>query len=166
MDEFEKFVEECWKNKENRTISNASITHAKILFRYLLKDASKEKPIRIVSGCLDRGFYGDLSETILSVMNKGAEIKVIMLCEEAKILENEVAKTIGSHSNGEIRYMNPEQENLPHYILVGDNEYRIEMDDDTKEARANFNDTMVGRFLKNWHERTWQNAKEVKFSAS
>ena len=147
MENFEKLVQRCVDNDENHTIFNASLSHAAILFENLLDVADKKKEdVRIFSGCFEKEFYESLKGKVVKLLNSGVKVHLVSDCEKKDLEENEFIKTVSDHKNGTIKNLS-EQKGIPHFILVGDSRYRVELDDSLKTARANFNDSSTGNML-------------------
>jgi len=149
MEEFRKIVEECRKGKKNRIIHNASKSHAYILFKNLIEVAQESnEEVRIVSGCLDLSFYKDLIEVTRSCLDSGVKFTVLVTGCDLDIQSNEFAQLINGHVKGKLITNSRElNDNVPHFIIVGDNKYRLELDDELSTAIANFNDPVVADSL-------------------
>ena len=148
MEEFRDIVEECRKGKKNRIIHNASRNHAYILFKNLIEEAKENnEEVRIVSGCLDLSFYDDLVEITRSCLDNGVKFTVLVAGCDFELSSNKFAQLINSHDNGTLITNSDISINGPHFIIVGDNKYRLELDDDLSTAIANFNDPVVADSL-------------------
>jgi hypothetical protein len=150
-DDFDKLVLRCagkdQKSLENHTIFNASIDHAVILFKNLLKVAARDsQPVRIFSGCFDPIVYDRLLDDLQKVREANVPIALISECNEENLATNRFVNEVRNYQHSEVRALG-DQLGLPHFIVVGDRSYRIETDDALKSARANFNDPSVGATL-------------------
>ena len=147
MDEFDKVVKDARKVKKYRIIHNASKSHALTLFKNLLEEAKEtHEDIKIVTGSLDAEFYGQLTDNLRKCLDAGVKCEVIV-AKEIDIASNEFAKLLDSHEHGNIYMGSMEPVQAPHFIVVGNNKYRFEVDDETSKAIANFNDDAVGSTL-------------------
>lgn len=153
MDKFEKLVSQCQRHGIDRSIENSAWDHALILFVYLLKDAvEKNKDIKIVSGNLNSIFYDEVyrraKEYFLKIPQKSLKIEVIVLNNKNDFIDNEFSRFIKNHG-GLIRYIKSDISGYdgPHFMLVGKDAYRVEVDHEKTKALANFNNSKVGNML-------------------
>jgi hypothetical protein len=151
--EFEKLVQKYAKSLENYTIFNASTAHAIILFKNLLEVAAREKrPVKIFSGCFDPMVYDSLVEQMKKVIVANVRISLTSECEGTKLQGNSFVETIKAYTNGTVISLE-RKIRAPHFILVGNSSYRVELDDALKSATANFNDPATGATLDSLYDR-------------
>ncbi len=150
MKTYEEIVKFHRKKESGAVLENLSNAHAKILFENLLEVAAeKGEKVYIYSGTLNKEFYEQLTKTIKSTMEKSdVFVAVAKPREKNQVANNAFAEAVKS-GGGELKegaesFMG---EDFPHFILVGNNRYRFEKDDTTKEAIACFNDPRLGGLL-------------------
>ncbi len=153
MRTFEEIVEYCSKENSKQVLTNASIAHAHILVARLIKDAAKHKEdIRIVTGCLYKDFYNGLVDELDAALQNGCVINVVVLKKSPSELDgNNFVKKLGEYNNAELIFLDIGADDLPHFIVVGNKRYRLEMDDKQKKAIACFNDEHLGSSLVKLH---------------
>lgn len=148
---FEQLVKECRSKKINRTIYNASRGHANILLRNLFESAHENNAkdaIKIVSGYLDPNFYGSLGEAICAASADGCDVSILVMNEKSDLDNNPFIQPLKGMSGVTcIQYKGPGTKLAPHFVLVGKDRYRFEVDHDQATAEANFNDSDFGGFL-------------------
>lgn len=145
---FVELVKDCYEKKRSRIIHNASIEHAKVLFQYLFTAATDgRKEVEIVSANLNKEFYGALVTDAQGALDKGCKVSLIVLDPETDISDNLFANTVNNHTMGKV-WKSQELLKAPHFILVGDNQFRLETDHAQTKAMASFNNKEVGSFLK------------------
>lgn len=148
LSEFAKVVAESRKKESPRMIYNASIDHAKLLFTELIQDAIERKEdIRIVSGELNPTFYGALTDDATRALDKKITIKLIVLNPDIDLTKNPFVSIL-LNKGGEV-YKAKSKLDMPHYILVGDKRFRLELDHKQAKAVASFNNEGIGKTLKN-----------------
>lgn len=158
MESFISLIEECRKGKKNRIIHNASKDHAFALFSSLIDEARKTKEdVRIISGNLDRDFYAKLADSITTCMDDGVKVSVSVVSHEFDVDANTFAQAVKKHENGKL-FVSPNDLEVegPHFLVVGENKFRLELDHDQAKAIANFNDPKVGKTLVNVFNRISQ----------
>lgn len=161
MDAFERIVRDCAKNNSTRVIENASAEHALVLIRTLFETAVRHREeVRVVSGRLLKSFYGELAKTARLALDRGVRFSVLVL--NGKQLEgNEFADVMKEHANGSLAVLKRGDESLPHFVVVGDRRFRVEVDDELKIALASFNNDIIPPMLKDIHNRLTEEADAV-----
>ncbi len=152
MDSFLNLVETARSKKQDRQIKNASISHARVLVRDLLRSAIENgEDVRIVSGCLEADFYVDLCELAQKVFDSGHTISIILEDIDMARVNNGFFDLVDQNENGRIWEVNVNKlDYFYHFTLVSNCRYRLETNHEAKEAVANFNDTGLGQRL---HDR-------------
>lgn len=142
---FESRVERYYPNSDDN-ISNGSIEHAKVLVAYLFRYAiEKGQDVRMVTGHLEKTFY-ELFTPLIENILKHNKVSII---SERNYDSSSFSDAIISADKGEIKIIG-ENNNIkhpPHFILVGEQSYRLETDDNLKLATASFNDPNIGKYL-------------------
>ena len=157
---FEQFVKKCAENNSSEIIENISTGHALVLARHLFAAAGRDREtVRIVSGRLLKSFYEELKEAAREALDLGARFKVVVLSDDpTQFRENGFADLVEKHENGEIHVLNKGAESMPHFMVVGESRYRIEVDASRKIARAAFNDDIIAPALVRIHNDAWANS--------
>jgi len=146
--DFDKLVEQCLEKNRDQVIHNASMEHAKILFRTLLRAAETDaESVKIVTYNLNNNFYGDLVDVGESCLESGGTFEVVVLNPDADLSDNSFACMVKRHTNGTIIQIVEALNDFAHFIVVGDKRYRFETDHGQTKAVANFNDSSVGEVL-------------------
>ena len=161
MDTFERIVRDCARNNSTRVIENASAEHALVLIRTLFETAVRHKEeVRIVSGRLLESFYEELVDTARQALDCGVRFSVLVL--NGKQLEgNRFAETMKEHANGSLAVLEHDEKSLPHFVVVGDRRFRVEIDDERKIATASFNNDTIPPMLIRFHRELIETAKAV-----
>lgn len=158
MKEFEDIVADCQKHDRNQYISNASISHAGVLVRNLFAAAlRRKKNVAILTGELYAPFYDQLIEKASILLEEGIKIRVLVIKAD-KLSDNQFADLLLGVDSESIKVASDEDQDQMHFILVGDDAFRLETDADTMEAMANFNDPWIGGNLSIKFERCWTSA--------
>lgn len=162
MDSFERIVRDCAKNNRSTVIENASQEHALILIRVLFETAMRHKEeVRIVSGSLLKPFYEKPVDTARKALDSGVRFSVLV--RTGKQLEgNGFANLMKEHINGSIDTLEHDDKG-PHFVVVGDRRYRVEMDDKRKIALASFNDDTIAPLLLKLHDGLTKKAGPVHY---
>ena len=146
---YEEFVDDCYENKKNQEIHNASEENALLLFNRLFDKAIRDKEdVRIISSILLARFYNELTNKLKKITESGNTVQVIVEEEVDDKGNNNFYKQ--SKSNLKIA---SNFEGLPNFIVVGDNAYRYETDKNSTKAVANFNNKNMGEFIKNLFDK-------------
>jgi hypothetical protein len=153
MDDFEKLVSECQRHGINRNIENSAWNHALILFKYMIKEAvEKNKSIRLVSGGLKSTFYDKLYDEVsvflTQIKEKRISVEVIVLKDKEVVGKNNFISFI-ENGGGSIKYIpdGVKEYDGSHFILIGNDCYRIEVDHEKTKAIANFSNVKIGDML-------------------
>jgi len=151
---FEAIVESCRRYRKFQMIDNASVRHASVLVENIIVAAMEnehpeERVVHIVSGNLDAEVYGVHADLAESALAQGVRFKVILTRGDDKTSLNPFfAKLFAKTGQGvSIEHWDRKGAEPSHFILAGRSAYRLELDHDTKKARANFNDPKVGTYL-------------------
>ncbi|MDQ6950809.1 MAG: hypothetical protein Q9M26_04010 [Mariprofundales bacterium] len=157
MYNFEKLVEKCRKDEKYFVIHNASRAHARILFQNLLiESAEKHEDVCLLSGKLDAKFYDDLLPDVTKALQAGVKVRVLIAENDSKAPPSQrFIDAVCQFENGTVRTNTDLSSNIPHFIVVGDHKYRLELDDDASRAVANFRDEMVGQRLVSGFNDVW-----------
>ena len=150
-DAFVSLVEKCRENELPNLIENASTEHAATLFENLFRIAKdKQEAIKIVSGHLNPSFYDKFSSHISDCMQAGCNVEVIILNQQQKdfLDTHSFAATIKS-KGGAVFVANESTDtnHHPHFVLIGSNRFRFEIDHSRTKAIASFNNESIGRTL-------------------
>jgi hypothetical protein len=131
-------------------IKNPSIDHAGILMDELLQYAIDEKlPIKLVSGCLKKDFYANLSDKFREALDAKCKIEVLVECDKDDKIENkELYKILNNSENASIHTIK-EDNSVIHFMLIGDSAYRVETSKEYKTAIGHFDNCSIGELLLN-----------------
>jgi len=150
-DKFTELVKDCRKSKSDKIIHNASMSHALILAENLIQMASKsKKDIKILSGNLHEAFYNNLQESMQKALDIGCNVSLIVLDSEVNLSNSSFWNTIKKSNNGYVmqsKLQRSETEKTPHFILVGQESFRLETDHKQTKATACFNNPIIGDSL-------------------
>ena len=161
MDSFERIVRDCAKNNRSTVIENASQEHALVLIRVLIETAMRHKEdVRILSGNLLRPFYEKLVDTARQALNSGVLFSVLVQTGK-QLAGNGFAGLMAEHGNGSIATLEDDDEAPPHFVVVGDRRYRVEIDDERKIALASFSDDTIAPLLSKLHDGLTKKAKSA-----
>ncbi len=153
-DEFAKLVEQSCRERSPRIIHNASFDHARILIRCLLQLAGRDKAkVKLVSGSLRPEFYGELVGALRTSMDQGAQVEAIVLDAKAPLGSNQFAETIRERGKLLVNRGNISPSELPHFIVVGPDAFRMENDQEQAKAIASFNNAEIGQVLVQFFDR-------------
>jgi len=148
---FTALVEHAREKKLDKFIENSSCEHAKTLFENLLLSSTKEDEIKIVSGSLNENFYTSLLKVFQGAVFKKLDIRILnplVTSENNNFILK--LKTLNS-PNVSIKIVDAKSDRsdwFSHFILVGDNRFRVETDHSRIEAVANFNNHSSGNRIK------------------
>jgi hypothetical protein len=146
---YEEIVEFLAKEKVNQRISNGRTEHAISLLKVMFKYAEKE--IRIYTGCLFDGVYGDkglLSAFKNFLLDENNKVFVLLQNNVLNIDEHPMIQTandlkkINSRGRFIVRHARGiyAQESVEHFAVMDKSGFRYELDDENKKAIANFNE--------------------------
>ncbi len=142
LDSFASIVEDCRRERRSFRIENDSIEYAAVLAENLLKFARDNKQdVRIISGSLDERVYGNLASLAEEVLRTN-RLDIIV---ENIPANSSLIKAVKDHDNGSVREI---PDAGPHFILVGDSAYRLEVNHKLAKAVANFNEPVNGSILR------------------
>lgn len=164
-----KIIDRCAQNKENFEISNGSATHAAYLLKTFFKYADKE--VSIFTGELFTGVFDDpdLRKYALSFMAKdGTSLSIIYQDEvpQAEILGRAFIKDICALNTrkGKLSVYTQngtELQGIPHFAVMDQTGYRIEINHLERMAEANFGDTDKAPKISAAFNRMASKAKKV-----
>jgi hypothetical protein len=165
MDEYEKLVERCRENRTSKRIENASITHARVLFRNLFTAAlnipeDEPKVVLIQCGTALDTFYSDFVDNVTNVMNSGVHVWMLVSDGSIDCSAHRFLSVVDKHPKGHLRYMGEGSDERFHFVVVGSSAYRIETNTSNIEAFANFNEPVLAAFAKDIFDRNWLIADE------
>lgn len=147
LSEFSKIVADCRKKESTKIIHNASYEHARELFINLIDEARvRKEDVLITSGNLNPDFYGVLIDDTKEAIKGGVKVKLAVLNPSADIKNNPFANMV--LKEGGVVYKAKGEMKYPHFILVGDKRFRLELDHEQTKAIACFNNPGIGKFLK------------------
>ena len=137
------WVKECYENRLDKEIHNASEENALLLFETLFDKAIRDKEdIKIISHQLLARFYNQLTSRLQQVIDNGNTIEVIVegnIDDKSNNAFYEKAKSSLSIASNFAE--------LPNFIVVGNHAFRYETDKNSTKAIANFNNKSMGKFI-------------------
>lgn len=140
---YEEFVKDCYKNKKNQEIHNASEDNALLLFQTLFDKAIRDKQnIKIISNQLLARFYNQLTTKLNQVVANGNTVSVIV----EKDIDDKSNNTFYQSLKSRLKIAKNFDE-LPNFIVVGDDAFRYETNKNSTKAIANFNNKSMGSFM-------------------
>lgn len=145
MNEFnyEAWVEKCYSKKLDQEIDNANKEHAFFLFEKLLDKAVRDKEdVKIISNQLFANFYERLIEKVQKIIDNGKKVEIIVETDIDNGNNNKFYSKFREYISKASNF-----DELPNFIVVGNNSYRYETDKDSIKAVANFNDPAMGTFI-------------------
>jgi sugar-specific transcriptional regulator TrmB len=141
---YEKWVKKCYDKELNQEIDNANREHALFLFESLLDKASRDgEDVKIISHQLFASFYKKLITKVQKIIDNGNKVEIIVESD----IENGDDNIFYSKFKKIILKASSSFDELPNFIVVGDNAYRYETNKDSIKAIANFNDPEMGKFI-------------------
>lgn len=147
MDDFSRAVVDCRKKEDERILENASIDHAKELFINLIDEGRvRKEKIAVVSGDLNREFYGQLVEVTRKALAAGTKMALLIVNPKFQIENHPFVQAV-LEGGGEV-YRAKDKIETPHFIVVGDKRFRVETDHAQTKAKACFNNSIVGKTLR------------------
>src|SRR5207253_1039323 len=96
--------------------------------------------VRIITGKLNHETYSPLASTVAEVLRGQRNVFVIVVTELDQPARNEFYQVVSSSKFGQVRILGDNSDRTHHFQLIGDIAYRVELDDDTKEAYVCFRD--------------------------
>jgi hypothetical protein len=142
LDSFARIVEDCRRERRAFRIENDSIENAAVLAENLLMFARDNKQdVRIISGSLDERVYGNLALLAGEVLRTN---KIDIIVEKLPG-DHSLIQVVKDHPNGSVREI---PDAGPHFILIGDSAYRLEVNHKLAKAVANFNEPVNGTILR------------------
>ncbi|SSC08277.1 hypothetical protein [bacterium endosymbiont of Bathymodiolus sp. 5 South] len=147
--DYEEFVIECYNDKKDQEIHNASEENALLLFNKLFEKAIRDKEdVKIISNQLLKRFYNQLTDKLQQVLKNGNTVSVIV----EKEIDDKEHNTFYQQSEGNLKIASNFDE-LPNFIVVGNNAFRYETDKNSTKAIANFNHESMGAFISNLFDK-------------
>ncbi len=147
--DYEEFVIECYNDKKDQEIHNASEENALLLFNKLFEKAIRDKEdVKIISNQLLKRFYNQLTDKLQQVLKNGNTVSVIV----EKEINDKEHNTFYQQSKGNLKIASNFDE-LPNFIVVGNNAFRYETDKNSTKAIANFNHESMGAFISNLFDK-------------
>jgi len=154
--DYYEIVENCASKKLDVEIANGQIDHAQILLEAMLRHGKKS--IKIFTGALKEELYSDFrfkewvkiyflisTGKLTFLIQKIDNLKEHELYILAKELDPE-AKRITFHI---LNDSSDAADETNHFAVMDDLAYRLEIDDERVEAKANFNDEKKNQELTN-----------------
>jgi sugar-specific transcriptional regulator TrmB len=152
---YEKWVKKCYNKKLDEEIHNASEANALLLFQTLFDKAIRDKKnIKIISHQLLERFYNKLTDKLQQVIDNGNTVSVIV--ESA--IDNKDKNKFYQKLDKQYLKITSNFEELPNFIVVGDNAFRYETDKNSTKAIANFNNSNMGSFIADLFDKINKNA--------
>lgn len=152
LPEFSKIIADCRKKESTKIIHNASYEHARELFINLIGEARvRKEDVIVASGNLNPDFYGELVDITKEAIKGGVQVRVAILNPTTDVKDNPFSAMI--LKEGGVVYKAKNEIRIPHFILVGDKRFRLEVDHEQSKAIACFNNRGIGEFLKNVFEK-------------
>lgn len=151
---FNDIVNSCSKKNIDRKIIDKNWANSvSIVMRLFELALEKKKDIRIVSGVLHERFFIDFKDMAKEMLKEKLSLKAIVLHPHYKVKKYSFADIIKNpnHSGELIVAPFPRDDSIdirhPHFILIGNKSYRLELSHSKGGAIANFNDPIIGGFL-------------------
>lgn len=137
LDKYAESVRLRIKMKKNELFPNKSGAHANVILREFIKSATSS--IKIFCGSLCAEVYGNLRETFEEARSRDVSIQVITALPSKDIKSTELAKwfvTNGAPLSEGILHSDVSEEyrGCPHFAVVDDVMYRLEIDPREKSA--------------------------------
>jgi sugar-specific transcriptional regulator TrmB len=152
---YEKWVKECYDEKLDEEIHNASEVNALLLFQTLFDKAIENREnIKIISHQLLARFYNQLTDRLQQVIDNGNTVSVIV--ESA--IDNKDENKFYQKLDKQYLKITSNFKELPNFIVVGDNAFRYETDKNSTKAIANFNNKSMGSFIADLFDKINKNA--------
>lgn len=116
----------------------------------------------ILCGSLNKAVYEPLVERFEDALNRGVDVRVIVLCEEGAVQSKTLAKLLKQRSA--LKFLPKIDMEIPHFaVFDGGLRYRIEQDPINKWAivcacsKNNQNNYTIARGLEDVHSSLWNN---------
>ena len=141
--------ESVWRTKPDAPIYDLGDASAVAIVRKLLREArTNHEPVRIVTGDDQDELYEQLA-TDVSATASATDMAVIYVGEDAKAVDSPLYKAIrGSKAAGaSINVAKPVGPAPSHYLLVGDDSFRLVSDPASPVAVSYWNNESVGQTL-------------------
>jgi sugar-specific transcriptional regulator TrmB len=152
---YEAWVKECYEEKLDEEIHNASEANALLLFKTLFDKAIRDREnIKIISRQLLARFYNQLTDRLQQVIENGNTVSVIVEHD----VDNREGNKFYQQLNKTYVKTTSNFEELPNFIVVGNNAFRYETDKNSTKAVANFNNNSMGSFISDLFDKINKNA--------
>jgi sugar-specific transcriptional regulator TrmB len=152
---YEAWVKECYEEKLDEEIHNASEANALLLFKTLFDKAIRDREnIKIISRQLLARFYNQLTDRLQQVIDNGNTVSVIVEHD----VDNREGNKFYQQLNKTYVKTTSNFEELPNFIVVGNNAFRYESDKNSTKAVANFNNNSMGSFIADLFDKIDKNA--------
>lgn len=140
------YVEWCRRRRSSMLLPHSTKTRAAIVIGSLLDLAAETgSPIRLVSGELAVGVFGDLIPNVVRALDAKCDLRIVMERDHDAMLDNPFYATILARVPDAVRSLPTPLTDVigerTHFLLVGRTAYRVEVEDKTRKATACFNDT-------------------------
>lgn len=170
MLEYRQLVEKCRKQRLDQVITNASASHAGVLFENLFIAAKsipsgESKEVRIQCGETLAPVFKNFVSVASEVMNSGVKIRLLIDSHDVLRAGDGFVRAVLSHPNGDVRPLSSEADRSIRFATVGSSAYRLENDHMTVEAVANFNDPAVSSQLIELFDSNWALSPEAHEAA-
>jgi hypothetical protein len=166
MQEYKNLVERCRKGRLNQVIKNDSISHAGILFDNLFAAAEalpEGEPKEIKVQCHEALsiFYQRYLSAAKNLLDSGTKIRLLVADRNVNPNSNAFLNLVSNHKNGEVRRLGAGANSAINFVVVGNSAYRLEGDQKTVSAVANFNDPISSGVLSGMFEQHWKSATPI-----
>jgi hypothetical protein len=160
MLEYRQLVEKCRKQRLDQVITNASASHAGVLFENLFIAAKtipdgQQKEVRIQCGETLAPVFKNFASVATEVMNLGVKIRLLIDSHDILRAGDGFVRAILAHKCGDVRALSSTADRSIRFATVGTSAYRLENDHSTVEAVANFNDPAVSAQLIELFDSNW-----------
>jgi hypothetical protein len=149
-------VEELWKLKSGKAISNGEHAHAAVLFASFFTHA--EKQVRILCNNLSKDVFGRLEvvRAAQSALNRGVSIDIILQEEPESsefkdLLDNKLVRFKKGNDHVNSFDIN--------FAVMDDSAIRVEPDRNKCEAKAIMYDPKNGKILSSYFDKIWEMLK-------
>ena len=157
MKSYVQIVEKARKTNSSRILTNAAPSHANVLIKNLLIAArSAKEDVKIVTGEFSAEVYDEtISNEVSATLDSGRSFDVIITdAFEADMAGNPVYDILeaaraadGNEERVKIQFAGEAFSKISHFVLVGENKYRLESDPTTISTIASFNDPNTGKLI-------------------
>ena len=146
---FENVVTQARKSKSSKVLTNRSISHARHVIREMLEfGLEHEETVNIVSGSLNDECYSTISDIVPKFNDKEILIHVWVTDVPAENITNSFTNAIRESDTATLNDFPNTSKIAPHFVVVGEQAYRLETDHKSAKAILCFNDPSLAATLK------------------